>query len=318
MWGSVSNSQWKWFSSAPSLKSPAQGLCTYYKYLEKNLVKNPTDRVNLRLQTGDFAYTELGSCFREHFDAHLDRLWWDYATEVSHDKVLTMSGRDGKPYHYILPSVYRLLQRLTEQRREFAIILRTYGRDAPNVLSSLKYGLRGHHPAFQTPFGINICSHPGKINREQNKFELLTCMQTEENETPRSLTQEADIYRHLCSSQGITGFVDDFLFWQNNNYDHAAGKPMWIDPYDHQHHHIFFDDNFRADDEDSIIDVRMFNNDSDRTSRSLEHSEIGQLEDVFVVQADLLESINDEDYFVRKTELCEQNFSQMIQSGKLL
>lgn len=308
VWGSEVDGEWKWHSAHPSLKSPAPGLSTYYKYLEKKLVKNTTDRVNLRLQTGDFAYTALGKCFRKHFDVHLQRLSWQYGTSASHDKVLTMAGRDGKSYHYILPSVYKLLHHLTNEKRDFAVVIRTYGRDAPNALSSLSNGIRGTHPGFTKPLNIKVCKNPGKINRKRNEFELLTCSWEDRGEVPGTLKREEDIYHHLSSSQGIVGYVDDFLYWQKKNYDHAAGKPMWIDPHDQRHHHIFFDDNFRADDEDSIIDVRVFNNDNPRTSRSLEHSELVHLEDVFLVQADLLQSINDEEYFIHKIETCERNF----------
>ncbi|CAL1526258.1 unnamed protein product [Lymnaea stagnalis] len=315
VWGSENNGEWAWHSQVPSLKPPGKGLCTYYKFLEKKLVKNPTDRVKLRLQTGDFVHRPDGRQFQEHFDTHLARLLWDYDTETSRDKVLTMSGKDGQPYHYILPSVYKLILHLAERKRDFAIVIRTYGRDAPNVLSSLKYGLRGNHPAFRRSLNIKVHANPGVIKRDAVNFELINYKPTGGQDVQQKLVHERDIYRALCASHGISGYVDDFHFWQVNNYDHGAGKPFWLDLGDRRHHHIFFDDNFRADDEDSIVDVRLFTKENNTTAVSLGHDEVARLEDVCLVQADLLSSINDEDYFIRMTNKCEENYFSLIQSG---
>ncbi|XP_012937404.1 uncharacterized protein LOC101848656 [Aplysia californica] len=317
VWGSEVKGEWKWHSNIPTLKSPTPGLVTYYKYLERKLVKNTADRAMLRLQTGDFTRTPLGKIFRKHFEIHLARLSWQHDWETSRDKVLTMDGRDGRPYHYILPSVYKLLHHLVATKRDFAIIIRTYGRDANNVLSSLHYGLRGHHPAFRSPLYIPVDKTPGTIKRSGNSFELKTFATKREQEIHQLLTHERDIYRLMCASKGISGYVDDFLAWQDNNYNHTSGKPIWIDPSDHRHHHIFFDDNFRADDEDSILDVRMFRKENPGKAESLSHAELVDLEEVCLVQADLLESIADEDYFIKTVQKCEENYARMVMGGEL-
>ncbi|GFN97435.1 hypothetical protein PoB_002394100 [Plakobranchus ocellatus] len=323
-WGSEENSQWTWFSNIPSLKSPQPGLKTYYKYLEAKLVKNPQDRVNLRLQTGDFAHTSLGRIFQKDFKIHLARLAWQFDTCTSRDKVLTMSGRDGTPYHYILPGVYKLLHHLTAMRRDFAVVIRTYGRDGPNVMSSLNYGLLGNHPAFKTPLRLKVHKTPGIIKRKgSNSFELQTYKARDGtgsgncSEIHQLLTHERDMYRMMCATQGISGYVDDFYHWQGNGYIHTAGKPLWLDTSDTRHHHIFFDDNFRADDEDSIVDVRVFNKDNGHEARSLGLSEVALLENACLVQADLLESIADEDYFLRMVRECEQKYTHLLWSNQL-
>lgn len=226
-----------------------------------------------------------------------------------------MCGRDGKPYHYILPSVYKLIYHLWESNRDFAIVIRTYGQDAPNVLTSLNYGLHGNHPSFSKSININVNMHPGTIKRRGDSIELFTSNGGQD--VQQNLVYEKDIYRKLCNSQGISGYVDDFAFWQKHNYDHAAGKPFWVDLNDERHHHIFFDDNFRANDEDSIIDVRKFTRENPLEAVSMEHEEVARLENVFLVQANLLSSIEDEDYFIRMTNLCEQNFYTMFNSKQL-
>lgn len=316
VWGKDKNGVWEWHSDVPSLKAPVAGLRTYYKFLERKLVKNQDDRVRLRLTTGDFVHTPRGQQFQKHFNVHLARLEWKYPHE-SMDKVLTMSGKDGRPYHYILPSFYKLLQYLTFNKREFAIVLRTYGRDADNVLSSLQYGTQGNHPAFRAPLNLPVLKKPGIINRWGNSFSLRSFKSSNHSETQHMLTHERDIYRHLSTSRGITGYVDDFCAWQNHNYYHKCGKPFWIDTSDTRHHHIFFDDNFRSDDEDSIIDVRLFSKDVPGPASSLNHVETQRFENACMVQADLLESIADESYFIRMVRMCENNYSLLLQEGRL-
>ncbi|XP_013063680.2 uncharacterized protein LOC106052776 [Biomphalaria glabrata] len=315
VWGREENGQFLLHSDQPSIASPKKGLCTYYKFLEKRLVRNPKSRHNLRLQTGDFVFTPQGQKFQEHFHKHLHRLLWTYESHPVRDKKLTMCGRDGKPYHYILPSVYKLIYHLWESNRDFAIVIRTYGQDAPNVLTSLNYGLHGNHPSFSKSININVNMHPGTIKRRGDSIELFTSNGGQD--VQQNLVYEKDIYRKLCNSQGISGYVDDFAFWQKHNYDHAAGKPFWVDLNDERHHHIFFDDNFRANDEDSIIDVRKFTRENPLEAVSMEHEEVARLENVFLVQANLLSSIEDEDYFIRMTNLCEQNFYTMFNSKQL-
>ena len=323
-WGSEENGEWIWHSNIPSLKSPQPGLRTYYKHLEAKLVKSSEDRVKLRLQTGDFALSSMGKIFQKDFYVHLARLVWQFDTCTTRDKVLTMSGRDGTAYHYILPGVYKLLHHLTNSRRDFAVVIRTYGRDGPNVLSSLNYGLHGHHPAFPSPLRIKVHKTPGIIKRTgSSSFELQTYKYRDGagsgtcQEINQLLSHERDMYRLMNASQGISGYVDDFYHWQGHDYYHTAGKPLWLDPSDKRHHHIFFDDNFRADDEDSIVDVRVFNKENGHEARSLGLAEVARLENACVVQADLLESIADEDYFVKMVRECEQKYAHLVWSGQL-
>ncbi|KAH9504781.1 hypothetical protein Btru_061945 [Bulinus truncatus] len=317
VWGKEENDRWILHSDKPSISIPKKGLCTYYKYLEKRLVKNPKDRANLRHQTGDFVHTPQGEKFKEHFDKHMELLLWNHEPETTRDKVLTMSGKDGRQYHYILPSVYKLIIYLVENKRDFSIVIRTYGQDARNVLAALKYGLRRKHPSFWKYINIKVNTTPGVIRRNNGAIELQTFKPGGGQDVLQKLVYERDIYRKLCTSQGISGYVDDFMFWQKRNYDHAAGKPFWIDLNDQRHHHIFFDDNFRAHDEDSIIDVRKFTREDPSVAVSMEHEEVARLENVCLVQANLLSSIEDEDYFIRMTNLCEQNFFSMVQAGEL-
>ena len=61
VWGAETDSGgWEWRSSHPSLQPPLSDCITYYKYMEKQLVKKPSDRAMLRRVTGDFTHENIG------------------------------------------------------------------------------------------------------------------------------------------------------------------------------------------------------------------------------------------------------------------
>ncbi|ELU00686.1 hypothetical protein CAPTEDRAFT_125662 [Capitella teleta] len=310
-WGNEVNNQWEWYSDEPSLVQPRPGVITYYKHLEKRLVKTPSDRALLRQVTGDFTQIPIGSRFLPHFQKHLEYLKWTHGPVA---KVMTMEGRDGSPYHYILPAFFKFLFYLCEQKRDFCIVFRTYGLDAPNVLACTKLTLAGQHPMFPQKLHMELNPIPGRVFRtESGKIAFEDYSKTDANGkmNRKIFTSELDIYNMLNELKGISAFVDDFISWQNADYHHTAAKPFWIDRTDQTVHHIFFDDNIRTNECDSIVDVRLINQ-STRQGRSLDMEETKVFEDMCLVQADLLESTSNIDYFINKLIQCENNYSKYL------
>lgn len=309
-WGRAQNSEWHWHSYTPSLTPPAPGTTTIYKYLEKLLVKTPADRTNLRIATGDFTHTAMGEGFLPVFEEHLHLLRW------RHDPVehLTMSGKNGKQYHYILPSVYRVIHQLYEDGRDFSVVFRTYGLDAKNVLTSLSHGLSGNHPDFPNPLDMKVNTTHGKVYRKPNEpivFEIKDG-KSKNGEEASVYSGDREIYSMLSQAEGICAFQDDFLCWQNNNYHHRTAKPLYIDPYDQTVHHIFFDDNIRTFEHDSIVDVRVFESPDAKEARSISNQEAAMYETMNMIQADLLQAIKDPEYFVKAVRTCEEKYSKYL------
>ncbi len=58
VWGTETPEGWKWASSEPSLTQPTPDSITYYKHMEKQLVRTPSDRGVLRRRMGDFTQEE--------------------------------------------------------------------------------------------------------------------------------------------------------------------------------------------------------------------------------------------------------------------
>ena len=67
--------------------------------------------------------------------------------------------------------------------------------------------------------------------------------------------------------------------------------------------------------QDSIVDVRMFGAGEKSRASSVCTKQLWRLEDVCLVQANLLESIEDKNYFIRKVERCEVNYFHMTQTN---
>ena len=300
-WGTNTPQGWKWASDTPSLKPPVSGSITYYKFLERQLVRTPEDRLALRRATGDFTQRPFAKCFNEYFQKHLRLLRWPHSIG---DPKLTMTGYDGKFYHYILPAFFYLLHFLHKTGRDFAVIIRTYGLDAPNVLATTEHALSGHHPSFSKSIPIPVHLEPGKVTRSSRgmTFELAS---------GKKWSSESDILAMLDSLTGVNAFVDDFTYWQSHNYHHTSGKPVWLDKALPNVHHIFFDDNLRTMDIDSIVDLRVV---EEGKGRSLEPEEMSKFDNILLVQANLLESTQNTRYFIEKVRLCESNYTKYLEN----
>ena len=308
-WGKESGNKWEWVSDKPSPYAPCTGCITYYKHREKQLVKTPSDRAVLREVTGDFTQEPLGERFYPYFNKVLNQLRWPHPSYP--DPQITMAGRKGDLYHYILPSFFHLIQYLHATQRDFAIVLRTYGLDAPNVLQCIDYSLKGNHPRFKDhPLPYSVNKFPGKITRTESTITL----ERHHGGKVISTSNEHEIYDILSSAEGICGYVDDFTHWQDHSYHFTASKPHWINPKDDSVHHIFFDDNLRVTDEDSIVNVRVLpENGHSSKVQSMSQEDMLKLEDVCLVMADLLESTVDLEYFIKKVKTCEAQYTEYLQ-----
>ena len=314
-WGrEAQNGSWEWVSEEPSLKPPAPNVMTYYKYIEKRTVRGKSDRSILRKLTGDFTQQEVGKRFLPYFQSLLKHLEWEHSTS---DDLLTMPGKDGRPYHYLLPAFLHLIQHLKQKGRDFAIIIRTYGADCPTVLAALKKTFQGGHPEFFNPIHVDVNTTPGEVRRGSGgRIQLERSLRHSNGlRIPRTeiLSTERAIYTMLCAASGVSGYVDHFEYWQENDFHHQTSKPLWILPSEKKIHTIFFDDNIRAMEVDSIVDLRVLGEGDSVQGRSMTLEESAVFEDVCLVQADLLESIHNKQYFIDKLDICERNYDIVME-----
>ena len=360
LWGrETPDGEWDWVSESPSLEPPpdSPGCMTYFKYVEKKILKKPSDRKHVRAKTGSFVYNE-GERFRQFYDALIESLRYnrlgskerknedrilniEEETErinnvadpegsaerkrrasVLHNNTLPVNGfrsENGTLYHYILPSFFRLIEYLQETDRDFVIYLRTMGDDSKNFLRNAERVLSNEHPAFQFKECIEVNPEPGLIERKKDQPMTLQ-MKFKEDPEMQTITDEFLINEKLESGHGIHAIKDDFNAWCETDSHYTTSKPVWFDPDDPnpRSHHVLFDDNFRViDPHDSIVDIRIMDREKHKCY-SCSFEYYSKLENVFAVQANLYLILADVDYYVKVIEQCEKNFDELLQNTQML
>lgn len=228
-------------------------------------------------------------------------------------------SEDGTLYHYILPSFFRLIQYLQKTNRDFVIYLRTMGDDSKNFLINAERVVSNEHRTVRFERAVPVNHQPGYILRTKGSLMTLQ-MKFQEDDQSEVITDEFLIHEKLESGHGIHAIKDDFKAWCATNYHYTTSKPVWFDPNDQnpRSHHILFDDNFRSiDPHDSIVDIRIMNQEKHRCY-SCPFQYYPQLENVFAVQANLYSILAKPDYFVQSVQTCEENLDRLLQNTPLL
>lgn len=291
-WGKKNkHGTWEWLSDSPSLLPPCSDAVSYYS------------------QFGRIpAFTSgAGRRFRKVLDEHLDLLCWPDGVKADRD--LSVKGEDGRLYHWILPSFFQLLRDLSQEGREFAILFRTFGTDLPRVLKAVSRALDGAHPLFPDlpQLKLSVAVTPGKIRCSKKGIVLNRAEQR-----VSSRDGERGLYEYFSSVQGLGGFQDHFDWWAANSFSIRGGKPMWVDPFDKHVQHIFIDDNIRQNDEDTIVNPKVFLDPGGSDTRIACTSE---LYDITLIQTDLLRAISDPSYFTQRVHICLENYEKNVQQG---
>lgn len=319
--------QWVWCSNHPSLEPPDSKATSFYKYMEGKLTQRSTgyDRKRFKTFLGRFTSTEYGRRFFPAFQKLTQALKWKHPSTQSQGldySHLTVREFEGERYHFLLPSFIHALYRLNELGRDFAVVFRTFGKDADKVLQSLLMVTQGYHPDFKNkslPLFVNL--KPGSIFRlepssQNNNVLFRMNLPCEEKECITLNEVDANnAYSAFNNLTGVCAIRDDYQFWRDHNFKSSAAKPFVVDLEDASNQHIFFDDNLRINAPDNIVDVHILNtshNGLSPTARPASLSEMKQLKNACLVQTNLSESLTNMDYFVDKILSCESNYLNLL------
>ncbi|XP_069025226.1 uncharacterized protein [Embiotoca jacksoni] len=286
-WGKMSR-----HATPPSLLPPCSDAVSYYSQFGRITGFTSAD----------------GQRFRGVLDEHLELLRWPEGAK--RDRELSVKGEDGRLYHWILPSFFQLLRDLVQDGREFAVVFRTFGTDLPRVLKAVSRALNeGAHPLFPDlpELKLSVDATPGKIRCSQRAIVLSRAA-----ERVSSREGERGLYRYLSSVRGVGGFQDHFDWWATNTFSIRGGKPLWVDPFDQEVQHVFIDDNIRQNDEDTIVNPKVFMNPGGSDTRPASTSE---LYDITLVQTDLLRAVSEPTYFTQRVHICLENYERNLQQG---
>ena len=211
----------------------------------------------------------MGASLRGLYNSMLECLRVDSADVV--DERLCHDGK----HHFVLPAFWHTLHELRKQKRNFRIVLRTFGSDLTDVLAAIN--------AYAERAGWNdlLCDPSdcweGRYERDTGRFILRNpttgykCVSEEE----ALAVIEGDAFSIKCDKQpglcrtesepkrcSIMGISDDYDWWYAHNYAPDSGKPLWITGDEASCsfstcHHIFFDDNIHNKANDGIVALRF-------------------------------------------------------------
>ena len=294
----------------------------------------------------------MGKPFYQNFAKSLSKIRWNDPKNV---QGLTVQGNDGNLYNYLLPSFIKLLKHLVESKRDFVLMIRTFGRDVPHILRALNLIFKGMHPDFpefkSTSLTVPISFELDKMYRYENPDEQsnpshetmeyrVAAMEvsTDPSVTNTEKSKEKCKIFHTphevlnywnTRQKSILAVQDDFTYWQNHEYSHQTAKLFWVDPNCSNVQHIFFDDNIRIDDPDNIIDLRLLDlhesSDSQTQKKGSPSTSLGKVansqnlkdfEEIFFSQVELLECINNPNYYIEKLKNCEEKFRNLQKTKK--
>lgn len=315
-WGMIDEGgNWK-SAGEMCVKPPDDKMISYYKFAEAKYQGKP--RSEFKKHVRAFTDNEMFRPFRKFYDQMIDAL--EFPGDIKNTngvQLPSFKGKRGVSYHNIVPSFYKLLENLCKNKRDFAIVYRTFGSDGQAVLQVTKDLLSERHVAFSNQqdtagsgglvdnHGHEVLFTNGTITRSSGQI-TMKCP-----EGNHDLTNLSDIYRYFSQANGIKLFVGDYDGWKSKNFNSSAGKPLLVDPTDDSVHHIMFDDNFRPwEPEDSIVNVLQ------AKDGSFVSVDPASFEDVCVVKADLYQSICNRNYFIERIHFCEKNYSKFIAGSK--
>jgi hypothetical protein len=202
---------------------------------------------------------------------------------------LAWSSQGGHPtfapsgHHFLLPSFFHTLVTLVKAERSFAVVIRTFGADLPEVAQCITTFSRGLHPDFparsedspgcgltleqlstfhldETNARWGMHSEEGLLVLRRYDRDLSDPMGAKGEGVEEYRGDELALVSWLerRGVKGMIGIRDDYWAWRNSGFRPYAGKPVWVTEGggDAPAHHIFFDDNINPFVDDSIVAVR--------------------------------------------------------------
>lgn len=248
------------------------------------------------------------------------------------------------PFYRMIPSFFYTLVKLQEMKRDYTLVLRTFGSDLDDValaLNDFANGKHPHYPSFREPKLMLGTSqmfrgrYRCQSSNDDDDDSLL-------NSPPRSIYDlwewNGDFDSSGCTSKrrmiasgdekvlkkiehlSVCGIQDDYLYWDANHNAPSCGKPVWIHPSkvngdgdgnvnggsNGSYHHLFFDDNIHNDATDSIVAVRAWD-EIGNCWKSLSGEETIQQHGKYVVRVPTIAAILQQDWFLQQIALAELN-----------
>lgn len=236
----------------------------------------------------------------------------------------------------LIPSFFRLVQELKKNKREFAIIFRTFGNELKDLIEEFNLFCRGNHPLFNGKHGTPRIRFDGKskskdmlidyhnlgyMSRDQSQTSLIlgTLKRHQSGESIEEFhsggieegsisyyQENSTIYVSIQERLYKTASMaihDDYIYWHNNGETSDYGKLLLIDENDYNVQHVFFDDNIDID-QSKIVDVRdVITGEPIPFKKSINK---------YIFRVDPYRAVVEQDYFYKSLLVCEENRNDEI------
>lgn len=236
----------------------------------------------------------------------------------------------------LIPSFFRMIQELKKNKREFAIVFRSFGEELQDVVDEFNMFCRGSHPLFNGKHGTPRIRFDGKskskdmiidqhnlgyISRSdlETDFVIGTMKRHPRGETIEEFhssgIEEGLIatYNDLPSiyvaiqerlyKAASMAIHDDHTYWHRNGETADYGKLLLIDESDFSVQHIFFDDNVQIT-HGKIIDVRdVVTGETIPFKKAINK---------YIFRVDSYRAVVEPDYFYKSLLICEETRTEEI------
>jgi hypothetical protein len=228
---------------------------------------------------------------------------------------LPTSASVGEGRHFVLPSFFKLVQRLEEEGRNFRIIFRTFGIDILDVIGEYNLFCSGRHPCFTDVIAemekrmVRLPQDSGEYFRDEAGLHLAMCTKQKDADELVQLVHgieacadalDAKLFDKARPTLSMA-LRDYYKYWRSHGESDNSGKPLLVDPPEAgAAHHIFFDDNIERD-RAHIVDAR---------TRSGKELVFADTRDVYLIKAEPFHAIQDPEYFIKAVALAEQELAR--------
>lgn len=243
----------------------------------------------------------------------------------------------GEGKYFLVPSFFRTLMYLKKQKKEFAVVFRSFGTEIDQVVWEYNRFCSGEHPCFNGRNNTPLVKFDGNKNSkdmrikdphqratfyrpgdninesimvtgEHDRCETMTQLNMiEDSEEVAVIRDHLEIFQTLIETfkkHGSMSIAEDYPAWKESGFSNSRAKLLLVDQADYNTQHIFFDDN--ADDGDEcIVDVRdVITGDKIDQSKYM---------DMYVVKVQPHRAILESEYFIKMIETAEAKRDEEIQ-----
>lgn len=148
------------------------------------------------------------------------------------------------PFFRILPSFFYTLVKLQEMKRDYTLVLRTFGSDLEDIALALNDFARGKHPHFPSFYEPRLILEESHMFRGRYRRRCSSDSSTESSSresiydlwqwqrgnhsSSQMVASGDDQVLNMIENLSVCGIEDDYEYWSANGNAPSCGKPVWI------------------------------------------------------------------------------------------